>query len=211
MKFITARQVIHDAFTADITGIDIKAMYEEGGIQFTAKGADNKIMDHAEKGIIQQALAVQRHNDPVAWAWNMIAYSPAGTARSQERNLLQSYLLHLHILRHPDCSIPQLMLGMLARMAWEDIRHEDTTRERKRRKYEHMGRLFKVSAEEYEKSWHKHYVAFRGYCQALPERSLPPIADVIWMMIDKKEGDFIERHNATTDLQQALKMPESAA
>lgn len=204
MKFVTARQVIHDAFVSDITGIDIKAMYEEGGIQFTAKGADNKIMDHAEKGIIQQALAVQKITDPLSWAWNMFAYSPPGTAGSEVRQILHECFL----LRRGDyVGIPVVMMGMLARMAMYDVAHEEVTGHRKRRKYADMAKLFKVPEEVYQKEWHKHYVAFRGYCQGLPEKSLPPIADVIWLMVDKADGEPF----AAEDLRKALTMPKEAA
>lgn len=204
MKFITARQVIHDAFISDVKGIDIKALYEEGGIQFTAKGADNKIMDHVGKGFIQQALAIQKVLDPVSWAWNMFAYAPPGTCGSTERHILHEELMRR---RGTALGIPPLMMGMLCRMAMHDVAHEEVTGHRRRRKYEHMAKLFQITPEEYKKSWHKHYVAFRGYCQELPEQSLPPISNVLWLFVEKADGDPL----AAEDLRRALRMPREAA
>jgi len=179
MQFKSLRQMIHDAFMTDVKAIDIKALYEEGGIQFTAKGADGKIMDHVQKGYVQHALALQREQDPLSWAWNMFAYSPVGTAGSRERNILSSHALVSFASKHPDCPVPVAKIGMLARIAMHDISVEDVTGHRKRRKYEDLGRLFGISGELWQKEWHGHYVYFRGLFQALPAKSLPGLGGVI--------------------------------
>lgn len=179
MQFLSVRQMIHDAFMTDVKAIDIKALYEEGGVQFTAKGADGKIMDHVQKGYVQHALAIQRDNDPLSWAWNMFAYAPVGTAGSRERNILTSHALVSFAGKHPDCRIPPAKVGMLARIAMHDIAVEDVTGHRKRRKYADLGRLFGVGEEIWLSSWHGHYVYFRGLFQALPGKSLPGLSGVM--------------------------------
>lgn len=99
---------------------------------------------------------------------NKKGYAPVGTARSLERNILMNYLLKQHAERHKNCLIRVTQLGMLARMAMYDIVHEEVTGHRKRRKYEHIGKLFGLDGDGYQKHPHKHFVTFRGLCQALP-------------------------------------------
>src|SRR5690554_3804361 len=118
MRFYTARQVIHDAFMPDVTAIDVSSMILEFGVQHSARGAINKIMDHCEKGIIQQALEVQRHTDALGWAWNMFAYTPPGTGHGFERSTLLDWMAKTHKERGCAYTDPRLM--MLARVAMQD-------------------------------------------------------------------------------------------
>lgn len=207
MRFYTARQVIHDAFMPDITCIDTSAMMIEFGIQHTAKGAGNKIMDHCEKGIIQQALAVQKVKDRLGWAWNMFAYTPPGTGQGFERSTLLEWLARRHIEKKAGNPFLEPRLMNLARIAMHDIAQEDRVGKRRRRKYRELAMTVGVSAEEYERDWHPHYIRFRGYLQALPERSLPPIAAVVWCLVDKATGTPEEAWEAAEDLRGLLKMP----
>lgn len=206
MKFKTTRQVIHDAFIAGVSALDIKTLYEEGGIQFTAKGADNKIIDHTEKGFIQQALEVQRHKDPLGWSWNMFAYAPLGTSSLENREVLLNWLIR-RLAAEEGGGALRSKLPLLARVAMHDVAVEDVTGMRKRRKYSALAKAVGVDEERYKKHWHQYYVSFRGYCLSLPERSLPPISNVIWLMLDMEEGDVYAAEN----LRKAMKMPEAAA
>jgi hypothetical protein len=52
---INVRKAWHDAFDPNVQSIDMRDVLNEFGVQYTAKGADNRIIDHAEKGIIQHA------------------------------------------------------------------------------------------------------------------------------------------------------------
>lgn len=205
MKFHTARQVIHDAFLPGPGQVDIS----EIRVQFSGKGSDNKTMDHCEKGLIQQALQVQKVRDPLAWAWNMYAYTPPGTQNGFERSKILQWLAST--FRDQGYGNPFLdptgAVMQLARVAMADISYEDVTRKRKRRKYADMGRMLSMDPETYEKQWHRHYVFFRGLCQRLPERSLPPIANIIWMILDKGSEDPVEAKAAGEDLLRALKIP----
>lgn len=205
MKFHSARQVIHDAFLPGAGPVDIS----EIRVQFSSKGSDNKTMDHCEKGLIQQALQVQKVRDPIAWAWNMYAYTPPGTQHGFERSKILQWLAtlfrdygHGNPFLDPTGSVMQL-----ARVAMADIAYEDVTRQRKRRKYVDLGRMLAMDAETYEKQWHRHYVFFRGLCQRLPERSLPPIANIIWDIIDKGSDDPEEASAARENLTKALTIP----
>lgn len=208
MRFYTARQVIHDAFMWDVTSIDISALLLDFGIQFSAKGSENRIMDHCDKGVIQQAMQVQRRQDLSAWAWNMFAYTPPGTAHGYERSTLLQWLVSRY--RGQGCGNPlrdpKIGTMMLARVAMEDIKYEDVLGRRKRRKYADMASLVGVGEDEYKKHWHWRYAKFRGYCQALPERSLPPIANIVWMIIDKRSENPKQAETAREDLVRALKI-----
>lgn len=203
MKFQFARQVIHDAFMNDVKGVDLGKRCLEFGIQFTAKGGDGKTLDHCDKGIIQQALAIQRVKDPVSWAWNMFAYTPPDTAGTLEKTLLLNWLVH----RVNGATWDHLAL---ARIAMHDISIQDRRESQVRRRKAAMAATLGVDEEEYQQKWHAQYQKFRARCLALPEKSLPPIARVVYLVVHKQHPDPAIAKRAHEDLLKALKMPASS-
>jgi len=201
MRYYTARQVIHDAFMPDVTSIDISAMILEFGVQFTAKGGDRKTMTHCGKGIIQQALEVQRSRDELSWAWNMFAYAPVGMVPTQARSVVLRWMM-CRLAAEEGGGVLHSVLPALARIAMHDVALQDTLGKRRRRRHADLARAVGLDEDDYKNNWHRYYVRFRGYCLGLPERSLPPIASVVWMMLDKREG-----RDVTDELGRALKMP----
>lgn len=214
MKMTSARHAWHWAFSDDQRSIDFRDVMDEWGVQFTARGADNRIMDHVEKGMIQQVVALLRERDPVSWAWGMIAYAPPGTAHGFERSILCSWLRD-RFYTHSDHeefrvfrgTLNDVKVRQLALIAALDIAHEDVTGCRRRRKYADLARAISVpgGAEQYERDWHRHYVFFRGLCKTLPERALPQVANVLWRMVDLGDASCTEDAEALSqDLRQVL-------
>ncbi len=206
MRFHHARQVIHDAFMSDVTSIDASDGIVNFGVQFSARGATNRIMDHCEKGIIQQALAVQKITDKTAWAWNMFAYAPPGVCAGFERSHLLGWMHERHKKHQRGDLLLTSALSNLARVAMQDVAREDRTGKRWRRRHAELCVVVGVDVDDYLEHWHRHYIQFRGYLQSLPERSLPPIAGVVSLMNAKASGS----ETAAADLRRALKMPEGS-
>lgn len=209
MKMTSARHAWHWAFSDDIRGMDFREIMDEWGVQFSSRGADNRIMDHVEKGLIQVAIHNLKLTDPVLWAWGMIAYAPPGTAHGFERSIMLGWLREqFHFVtenkyRHTPAEIKILSL---ARIAYQDIAHEDVTGERRRRKYSDLARAITIaSPDEYQRDWHKHYVFFRDLCKTLPERALPPVSTVLWRILDL--GECVDQEGAQVsagDLRKSL-------
>jgi hypothetical protein len=214
MKMISARHAWHWAFLDDQRSIDFRDVLNEWGVQFTARGADNRIMDHVEKGMIQQAVALLKERDQVAWAWGMVAYAPPGTAHGFERAVIGQWLrdcFYAHAdhaefagYRH---TVNDVKLRTLALIAALDVAHEDVTGHRRRRKYADLARAISVpgGAEEYQRDWHRHYVFFRDLVKTLPERALPPVATLVWRICGLRDAeDLGEAQACAEDLRGVL-------
>lgn len=207
---VSAAWVWHEAFNTGVTSIDYREVLNTFGVQFSAKGGDNKTMDHCEKGIIQQAIEKLKHENHVAWAWGMHAYAPDGSAN---KILLTSVLFGYIMGWMPDNTKiggDQFILGSLAWIAIQDAKTESHTSDRVKRKAVDMAQLVKVSQDDYEKVWRWRFFLMKDHLKDLSGQALPPIANVIWAMVDKKDGDFAERMNASEDLIDMLKMPVGA-
>jgi hypothetical protein len=68
-----------------------------------------------------------------------------------------------------------------------------------------MAHLLRVSVEDYRKLYLRIFISMKDALHDLDAIVLPPVANVVWLMIDKNEGDFVERANAVGDLQKRLK------
>jgi hypothetical protein len=101
MRFICARQAWHDAFMTDLAAPDFATQAAGVGVQFSARGADNKIVDHCERALIQQAIAILRERDVVAHAWGMIAYAPQGVATMGDFSVMFGHLRTAFFSRLP--------------------------------------------------------------------------------------------------------------
>lgn len=209
MIYMAARQVIHDAFMNGVKGIDLDKLSLEFGIQFTARGPDGRIMSHCEQGVIQQALEVQKARDKVAWAWNMFAYTPPGTGGGFERSILLHWMADQHQKRtniNPYME-PEGRIMRLARIALHDIALQDRRESKVKRRHKDIALALGVSVEDYESTWQKHYKMLRGYVLTLPERSLPPISRIIYLVIQKRNAAQSDLVEAAGNLSRALKMP----
>jgi hypothetical protein len=210
-RAIGARHAWHYAFESGVTSIDIRDVLNACGVQFTAKGSDNCTMDHCDKGKIQQVIFSIRTRNRFAWAWGMWSYAPEGT---ENQKLLTSLLLPFafEAVRSEKCN-PFLSVeyGRLAYAAMHDAAIEARTGVRFRRKRVEMGAMLGCDEEVYKKKWAPIFFRMKDALKDLDQIALPPIADVIWMLIDKNSEDPNVRRDATEDLQRAMKTPMEVA
>lgn len=204
---ISARAAWHCAFESGISGIDIRDIVNSGGVQFTAKGGDGKTMDHCDKGKIQQIIHTVKHQNKSAWAWGMLAYAPDGSENiSVLRNILLDYAFKsvqtekLNPYMTSQC-------GHLAFIAIADAAVEARTGTRHRRKRAEMAAVLRCSVDDYLKTWSPVFFKMKDALKDLDAIALPPVADVVWMIIDKAAGDV----GAGFDLRAAMKTPAVAA
>lgn len=92
MRFLCARQAWHDAFMTDLAAPDFATQAANVGVQKTARGADNAIVDHCERGFIIAAVHRLREVDYIAYCWGMIAYAPRGAVTEGELAAMHGYL-----------------------------------------------------------------------------------------------------------------------
>ena len=70
-----------------------------------------------------------------------------------------------------------------------------------------MAALLKCSVDDYLKKWSPVFFRMKDALKDLDALALPPVADVIWLIIDKAGGDC----GAINDLQKAMRAPVEAA
>ncbi|HMW73157.1 MAG TPA: hypothetical protein PKD17_15120, partial [Cellvibrionaceae bacterium] len=92
MRFLCARQAWHDAFMTDLAAPDFATQAANVGVQKTARGANNAIVDHCERGFIIAAVHRLREADYIAYCWGMIAYAPQGTASFAEFAAMHGFM-----------------------------------------------------------------------------------------------------------------------
>jgi hypothetical protein len=204
---IGARFAWHEAFSSDISGIDIREIANSSGVQFSAKGGDGKTMDHCDKGKIQQIIHTIKHQNKSAWAWGMLAYAPDG---SENISLLRSVLIdHAFKAVQSDKLNPYMTreCGHLAFIAIADASIEARTGVRHRRKRAEMAALLRCSVDDYLKKWSPVFFRMKDSLKDLDAVALPPVADVIWLIIDKANQEI----GADYDLREAMRTPAEAA
>ena len=189
-QVISARQAWHDAFTTDIRAIDYVELANGAGVQFTVKGSDNCTMNHCDKGKIQQVIHGIRQENKIAWAWGMYAYAPNGT---QNLNSLMNILLPFALnsvrtekfnsFTSPEC-------GRLAFAAIHDASIEAWTDARYRRKRSEMAAFCNCTVEKYQKQWMPIFFNMKDRLRDLGAIALPPVASVVWMLVDKAKGEL---------------------
>jgi hypothetical protein len=204
---IGARFAWHEAFNSDVSGIDIREIANSSGVQFSAKGGDGKTMDHCDKGKIQQVVNTIKHQNKSAWAWGMLAYAPEGSENiSVLRNILLEFAFKavqsekLNPFMTPQC-------GHLAFIAIADSTIEARTGKRYRRLRADMAQLCRCSVDDYLKKWSPTFFKMKDALKDLDAIALPPVADVVWLIIDKANGDGMAEY----DLRAAMKTPAEAA
>lgn len=204
---IGARSAWHAAFDSGISGIDIRDIANSCGVQFSAKGGDGKTMDHCDKGKIQQIIHTVKCRDKSAWAWGMIAYAPEG---AENISLLRNILLDFAFKSVQSEKLNPYMnnqCGHLAFIAIADAAVEARTGVRHRRKRADMAQLLKCSVDDYLKKWSPVFFKMKDALKDLDGIALPPVADVVWLIIDKANGELM----AAEDLRAAMKTPAVAA
>jgi len=180
------------------------------GIQFTAKGGDNKTMSHCDKGKIQQAVHLLRLKNFAAWSWGMWAYAPEGTENS---NVVKNALLdYAFSAARTDKLNPYLVArcGHIAYVAMQDAAVEARTQSRYKRHHKEMAAMLRCSVDDYRKDWMPVFFKMKDALKDLDGVALPPIGNVIWVIIDKNSGDESERANAVVDLQRMMRRIECA-
>jgi hypothetical protein len=208
---ISARKFWHDAFISDVKAIDYAELANGSGVQFTAKGSDNCTMSHCDKGKIQQAVSNLKSNNSLAWAWGMFSCAPDGVENKNSlvnalfefamKSVLPSYLSAIG----RKSAFESMECGKLARIAMEHAKIEANTKQRLAHNHGDMARLLRVDKEVYKKLYLRIFVAMKDALRDLDGLALPPIAKVVWLIIDKAEGDFAERANAAIDLPNVLR------
>jgi hypothetical protein len=208
---ISARKFWHDAFISDIKAIDYAELANGAGVQYTAKGSDNCTMSHCDKGKIQQAVSNLKSENNIAWAWGMFSCAPDGT---ECKNTLVNKLFEFALKSIPSFYLTEIgkesgfmsmECGKLARIAMEHAKIEANTKQRVPHNYAEMARLLGVTKYYYKLNYLRIYIVMKDSLRDLDRIALPPIAKVVWLIIDKSEGDFYERVNAAIDLPKALR------
>lgn len=204
---MSARQAWHDAFVSGVGSIDIREVLNTMGVQFSAKGGDNCTMEHCDKGKIQQVIHNIKMDNKTAWAWGMFAYAPIGTENQATlMNILLPFALNavktdkFNPFESADC-------GRLAFAAIGDARIEAVTDKRHRRKRSEVAAFCRCSVEEYEKHWMPIFFKMKDAVRDLSAIALPPVAKVVWQIVDKKNGE----HGAAEDLRGSMKTKAVAA
>lgn len=204
---ISARQAWHDAFVSGVGSIDIRDVLNTLGVQFSAKGADKIIMDLCDKAKIQQAIHNIRVENKIVWAWGMFAYSPIGTENQNTLiNILLPFALSA-VKSEQFNSFQSVECGRLAFAAVADARIEAVTDQRHRRKRSEMAAFCRCSVAHYEKHWMPIFFKMKDAARDLSAQALPPVAKVVWQIVDKKNGES----GAVEDLQGSMRTKAVAA
>lgn len=187
MRFLTARQIWHDAFLPDVTGIDYAALITGHGVMFTARGADNKIVDHCERGLVQHEIARLRERDFIAWCWGMIAYAPPGVSNEGHiAPLFGDLRAHFYAHLKPGHEFLALkydvkferQLKILCLAAIESAADTDCGRPA-RRSREGMADLLGLGLEDYNSRYYHRYKALKNHCEDLAPRALGAVAPLL--------------------------------
>lgn len=203
---ISARQAWHTAFDPSISSIDMREVLNSYGVQFTAKGGDNRIMDHCDKGKIQQVIQTIKVENKAAWAWGMWAYAPQlfGDTSEIKNELLNFAFQSVQTEKFNPYLVAEV--GHLAFIAMQDAAVEGRTGERYRRKRADMAKVCRCDTDQYLKKWVPIFFKMKDALKDLDAIALPPVAEVIWLLVDKGQGNMV-----TPDLQLALRKPLEAA
>lgn len=195
---MSARQAWHDAFFTGVRGLDINRLINNNGTHLKQCN-DNYSVGLCDKGKIQQVIYNVKQESKIAWAWGMFAYAPDGTENIKSlKAILLPYVLTN--TRSFDF-LPSNTLSDLAELALHDACIEARTAKRKSRKKNDMAAVMCCSVEFYEKKLKPIFFKMKDSLKDLDAIALPPIANVIWLIIDKNNGDL----NAAQDLQIAMK------
>lgn len=196
-----ARAAWHDAFDPGINSIDMREILNCYGVQFTAKGGDSRIMDHCDKGKIQQVVQLLKERDKTAWAWGMWAYAPQQFGDTSEiKNILLNFAFKaVETRKFNPYLVPEA--GHLAFIAMQDAAVEGRTGKRYPRKRAEMAKVCRCEAEAYLKRWMPVFFKMKDALKDLDAIALPPVAHVVWLIVDKAQGDI----SAGEDLKLSLR------
>jgi hypothetical protein len=204
---ISARHAWHDAFLTGVGAIDIQEAINSFNVQFSSKGSDGCTMDHCDKGKIQQIINTVRTENPVAWAWGMLAYAPEGTENAKMlRNILFPFLMD-SVTNKKFNAYQSIEAGKLAYIAMADSCVEARSMQRTKRRWQEMSLILRCTVDDYEHKWVGMFIKMKDALKDLDAIALPPVAHVIGLINDKASDEPF----AALDLAEILKTPEAAA
>ncbi len=199
-KAMSARQAIHDAFLNDQRAIDYEALANGSGVQFTTKGADNCIMDHCDKGKVQQVLFKLQKRNLVAWAWAMLAYAPQDAISLKTAQCILIPYLFVNLRNKAFNPFQIDFYRKLCERAITDACADARAGRRQKHDRKAIAAICRCSKEDYETSWRFQYYRIKDMLVDLDSVALPPVGNLIWACIDKENGSI----TASEDLQKIL-------
>lgn len=183
-----ARAAWHWAFETGISSIDMREVLDSFGVQFTAKGADGKIMEQCEKGRIQQVIDRLKYENKLAWAWGMLAYAPENTVNPNElRGTLFPWVMNA-VSTNKFNPFMSAECGKLAFVATHDAAIEVRAEGRYSRKRKEMAALLGCDVETYRNIWAPRLYRMKDRLKDLDGSALIPVMDAIFLMADKALG-----------------------
>lgn len=175
MKVISARQLWHDAFDTFEVTESIADKLQTFGVQFTARGAANRVMDQVERGIVQSVIARIKDHDPIAYHWGMAAYSPPGfRTQIRSRAHLLQHLLAAHEEWEFDFPRPQRQLEQLAFFCLTAACTRDVTG--RRIDLRQARNIVGTDKKTWDQTWKHVYRRWEYLLDKLPARALGPVA-----------------------------------
>lgn len=199
-RAISARQAIHDAFLSDHRAIDYEALANGSGVQFTARGADNCIMDHCDKGKVQHVLYKLQQRRLVAWAWAMLAYAPQDAISLKTAQCILIPYLFINMRNRAFNPHEFDFFRKLCERAIHDACIDARVGRRQKHDRKALAALCKCSPEDYETTWRFQYYRLKDMLIDLDGVALPPVGNLIWACVDKENGSIA----ATEDFQKML-------
>lgn len=206
-----ARAAWHWAFDPGVNSVDMREVLDSFGVQFSARGADGRIMAHAEKGRIQQAINTLKINKREAWAWGMLVYAPEGTENVNSlRNILMAYVFEV-VKTQKFNPYMSAEAGKLAFIAMTDAGIEARAGDgsRHKRKRAEMASLLRCDVETYKREWSPKLYAMKDALKDLDAIALPPVFYVIALMAEKAESKW--SFGAVEEFAGAMRTPTEAA
>ncbi len=185
MKFHTARQVWHDAYTVFDGSHDVNGIR----VQFGTKDHDWQIVAGIESGKVQSVIAKL---SPLYKAWGMCAYTPHGT-REQYDRLLDTIHMDYGIM-HPGDFV-QLGLRRNARLlelitiALEDKIYNERNGNKKFTAAE-IARRIEVDPRNFGRDWGVVYERLQKIMEPWPAKALGPLWPLIHAEQDKREAEL---------------------
>lgn len=208
MRIVCPRLAWHDAFNPDTSAPDFATRAAGVGVQFSARGADNKIVIHVELGFIQRAVSLVRDRDYLAYCWGMIAYAPHGVATESEFSALHGHMRTAFYAKLPPNSellkwkyhaTFERKLKLLIKIAVIDAGADDMRMvddgsndpiiRAPRRLNADLAALIGVSERAYKAVAHRYYKFFKHLCEDLPSRALEPVTDELYRLWRKRGPD----------------------
>lgn len=178
MKIKTARQLWHDAYDTFEVTESLADKLNHFGVQFTARGAGNRVLDQVERGIVQNEIDKLLASDPIAYHWGMAAYTPPGfTTQVKSRIFLHKHMMAAFSeweFKFPTNELAAQQLAMFCL-------HAECSRDVNGRRTDlRVARaIVGVDKAGWDKTWKLPYMRWYRMLEKLPPRALGPVAALI--------------------------------